>query len=87
MKQRLSKKMLLNIKTCKNGWFNFSENLNHGIKITLVNLICIAKPINLLQFCMVFGSVQLCCDRGRFSIYSPFIKSMIIANKQLCIWG
>ena len=32
-KQPFSRNMLPNIKTCENGWSNFSENFGHGIKI------------------------------------------------------
>ena len=53
------RKHVTNIKTCENGWSNFSENLSRDIKIARVNSIGISKSINLLYFCALLGSVVI----------------------------
>ena len=51
---------------------------SRGIKIARVNSIRITKSIDLLRICKVL-TVEVRCDRGRYSVHSPFTeKSMLV---------
>ena len=80
-KPRLSGNILPYIKTCENGWSNFSQNLrNHGIKIDGVNSIPLTKSINFELFTLILYGVGVRRGRRRFSVLSTFIeKSMTYA--------
>ena len=72
----LSGNMFPNIKICENGWSNFSENLRMvGIKIARVKSISITKSIIKLN---LNCSVEVCGDRGRFSLHSLFIEKFML---------
>ena len=64
--------MLLNIKTCENGWYNFSENLRIVALKLLVNSIPLTKSINLPFFILILFGVRVRGDRRRFSVLSQF---------------
>ena len=74
----LSGNMFTNIKTCENGWSNFSKNLRIvALKLLEFNAILIMKSINLLLFTLIFYGFGVRCDLRQFSALSPFIeKSM-----------
>ena len=53
-RNRDSQNTLPNIKTCENGWSNFSENLRIVALKLLINLILITKSINFQLFTLNF---------------------------------
>ena len=52
----------------------------HGDKIARVNSMPINKYINLLSFYTVLG---VYCDRGRFSVHSPFIERSMTTDNHM----
>ena len=80
--------MLPNIKICENIWWIFSKNLQ--VMVTkLPELTQFASP-NLSVTFILYG-VGVRCDRGRFSVHSPFIEkskgsNTIAAGKLHLTW-
>ena len=77
-KPRLSGNMLPNIKTCENGWSNFSGNLRIvALKLLELTRFLSPKSINLQLFTLILYGFGVRCDLRRFLVLSPFIeKSM-----------
>ena len=62
--------MFLNIETCENGWWNFSENLRNVTLKLLVNSIFITKSINLQSSTLILYGAGVRFDQRRFSVLS-----------------
>ena len=81
----LARNMFTNIKTCENGWSNFSENL----RIVALKLLVLTRSLSPNQYIYIFlilitlilYGVMVRCDRRRFSVLSPFIEKSMVGNK------
>ena len=78
-KQWLSGNILPNIKTYKNGSSNFSENL--GV-VGLKFFDSLNSHHKIYQFTLILYGVSVRCDRGRFSVHSPFIEKSLSISLQ-----
>ena len=65
----LSGNMLLNIKTFKNGWSNFSENLRIvRLKVVEIKVFLSPKSRNLQLFTLILYGVGVRCDVDIFKL-------------------